>query len=304
MFGPDLAGREYEEPMMTLPLSDSALIGTCLAASALGLLVMTSGGNGSTPAPAPVESSLAVEEGSAAPAATDILAELGATPLAAPQSVDADFGAQVRAYLLQNPEVIFEAVAAYEQRTAEAQVDMDRAILEANAEALFNDGHSWVGGNTDGDVTLVEFIDYRCGFCKRAHEEVAALLEADSGIRLILKEFPILGPESELASRFAVAALRLGGDTVYEVVQDSLMRHDDAITREFLEELAAEQGLDFVQVGAEMESEAVTDILMENRALAQRLQISGTPTFVMETELIRGFVPADVLIEIAESLRE
>jgi protein-disulfide isomerase len=285
--------------MMTLPLSDSALIGSCLAASALALLVMTSGGG--TPSSTQVQSSaqapLATEQ------ARDALAELGATPTPSAPVLDAEFGAQVRAYLLQNPEVIFEAVAAYEQRSAEAQLDMDRAILEANAEALFNDGHSWVGGNPEGDITLVEFIDYRCGFCKRAHDEVAALLQADSGIRLILKEFPILGPESELASRFAVSSLRLGGDAVYEVVQDRLMRHDGAITMEFLAELAADQELEFPAIMAEMESDAVNEILVENRALAQRLQISGTPTFVMETEMIRGFVPADALIDIAESLR-
>jgi protein-disulfide isomerase len=285
--------------MMTLPLSDSALIGSCLAASALALLVMTSGGG--TPPSAPTDSG--AEISLTAEQASDALADLGATPVATPTVADAEFGARVRAYLLQNPEVIFEAVAAYEQRTAEAQLDMDRAILDANAEALFNDGHSWVGGNPEGDITLVEFIDYRCGFCKRAHDEVAALLQADDGIRLILKEFPILGPESELASRFAVSSLRLGGDDVYAVVQDRLMRHDDAITLEFLAELAADQELDFSAVMAEMESEAVDEILFENRALAQRLQISGTPTFVMETEMIRGFVPADALIDIAESLR-
>jgi protein-disulfide isomerase len=287
---------------MTLPLTDTALIGSCLAASALGLLVLTSGGGSSTAPSAVVQ--ITAEQTETVGAAPDILADLGAAPVAGVQAVDAEFGAQVRAYLLQNPEVIFEAVAAYEQRTAEAQGDMDRAILEANADALFNDGHSWVGGNPQGDITLVEFMDYRCGFCKRAHDEVAALLEADGGIRLILKEFPILGPESELASRFAVASLRLGGDDVYAVVQDRLMRHDDAITLEFLEELAGEEGLDFAAVATEMESDAVSDILMENRALAQRLQISGTPTFVMETEMIRGFVPADALIDIAESLRD
>jgi protein-disulfide isomerase len=287
---------------MTLPLTDTALIGTCLAASALGLLVLTSsGGNGQTPAEDTQVPSAQLEAETAAQ--DDVLSQLGATAAPGTVSVDAEFGEQVRSYLLQNPEVIFEAVAVFEQRNAEAQADMDRAILEANADALFNDSHSWVGGNPEGDITLVEFLDYRCGFCKRAHDEVLELLEADSGIRLIIKEFPILGPESELSSRFAIASLRLGGDDVYEQVNDTLIRHDGPVTPEYLDELATDLGLDFEAVIAEMESEEVSNILAENRALAQRLQISGTPTFVMETEMIRGFVEADVLIETAQFLR-
>ncbi len=283
---------------MTLPLTDSALIGTCLAASALGIIVLTSsGGNGATP---PANDETEVSE---AAEANDALEQIGATAVSEPQEVDAEFGEQVRAYLLENPEVIFEAVAVYEERQAMAQADMDAAVLEANAEALFEDGHSWVGGNPEGDIRLVEFIDYQCGFCKRAHDEVAALLEEDDGIRLILKEFPILGPESELASRFAVATLNIGGDDVYAEVQDMLMRHEGAFSTDFLEDVAAMVDLDFEAISAEMESDAVTSVLAENRALAQRLQITGTPTFVMESEMIRGFISADVLAETAESLR-
>lgn len=281
---------------MALPLTDSALIGTCLAASALGLLVLTSSGGSGTPDPAPAEVEATTSQ-------DDVLSQLGAIPVQSDVTVDPEFGAQVRSYLLQNPEVIFEAVAVFEQRNATAQADMDAALLQANAEALFNDGHSWVGGNPDGDVTLVEFMDYRCGFCKRAHEEVADLLEADGNIRLIIKEFPILGPESELASRFAVAVLRLAGDDAYETVHDTMMQYDGAITPDYLDDLATLLDLDFEVIVAEMESDDVTGILAENLALAQRMQISGTPTFVMETEMIRGFVDADVLMETAAALR-
>lgn len=280
---------------MTLPLSDSALIGTCLAAAALGLLVMTSsGGNGGT-APEPAAATASTE---------DALAQLGVREAEQTVTVDDDFGAQVRAYLLENPEVIFEAVAVFEQRSAAQQAEMGRALLEANAEALFEDGFSWVGGNPDGDITLVEFVDYRCGFCQRALDEVLAVIDADDGVRLIMKEFPILGPESEMASRFAISMLRLGGNDTYEAVHHALLRHDGPITPDFLDALAGEHGLDFEAVVAEMESEDVTQVIAENRALAQRLQISGTPTFVMETEMIRGFVEAEDLLELAASLRE
>jgi protein-disulfide isomerase len=224
-------------------------------------------------------------------------------PVAAP-SVDAQFGEQVRAYLLANPEVIFEAVAEFERRNADAQAGMDQALVEANFDALFNDGFSWEGGNPDGDIVLVEFMDYKCGFCKRAHDEVLAFVREDGNVRFILKEFPILGPESDLASRFAISVLHLGGNDAYAEVHDALMRSTDPVTPDAMAELAQDVGLDMADLEAHMQSEQVNTILSTNRALAQRLQISGTPTFVMNTEFIRGFVPADGLAEVAASLRD
>lgn len=274
---------------MTLPVTDSALIGACFAAAALGLVVMTSGG-GSAPAAPAVEVANIAPAPVSVPTATD--------------TVDPAFGAQVRAYLMQNPEVIFEAVAEFERRNTEAQGDMDAALLQANYDAIFNDGHSWVGGNPDGDIVLVEFMDYKCGFCKRAHEAVKTFMEADGNVRLILKEFPILGPESELASRFAVAVLQMAGPGAYAQVHDALMLQDDPITPESIDAMAQDLGLDMDAVLTTMRSEAVEQILLENRMLAQRLQISGTPSFVMNTEFLRGFVPADGLAEAAASLRQ
>lgn len=281
---------------MTLPLSDSALIGTCLAASALGLIVMTSGGGGAAPAPEPA----AQTETAAAP---DAALPLGATP-AMPDAVDPEFGAQVRAYLLQNPEVIFEAVAEFERRNAQAQGDMDVALVQANADALFNDPMSWVGGNPDGDVTLVEFLDYKCGFCKRAMPEVEALLEQDDNIRVIVKELPILGPESELAARFAISVLDLAGAEAYDSVHVELMGYDGEITPDYLEEVAGDLDLALEDIVAHMDSDTVSGVIDDNRALAQRLQISGTPTFVMGEQMIRGFVPADALLEAAVVARQ
>ncbi|MFN4057407.1 MAG: DsbA family protein [Roseinatronobacter sp.] len=269
---------------MALPLTDSALVGTCLAFAALGLIAMTSGG-GKAPAPAPI-----IVQAAPAPAA--------------PVAIDDAFGAQVRAYLLANPEVIFEAVAEYERRNQAAQANVDQALVEAHFDALFNDGFSWEGGNPDGDIVMVEFMDYKCGFCKRAHAEVNAFLEADGNVRFILKEFPILGPESELASRFAIAVHQVGGNDAYAMAHDVLMTNNDPITPELLDSISQDLGLDLAELREVMGSEGVNDILTANRNLAQMLQISGTPTFVMNTEFIRGFVPASGLAEIAATLRE
>lgn len=294
---PDTA--EHPSDAQGAAVPDSALVATCFAVSALGLILLTSSGGNSTAAPDPAPQAQVQPVADQA----DALAQLGAIPLPVAPVVDPDFGAQVRAYLLENPEVIFEAVAAFEQRNAAAQADMDRAILDANVDALFNDGYSWIGGNPDGDVTLVKFHDYRCSFCIRAHDEIAELLEADDNVRLIIKEFPILGPESELAARFVIAGHMLGGPEAYAEFREILIRHDGAITEDFLDDVATDYGLDFPAISVTMASEDVTSILLQNRALAQRLQITGTPTFVMGDELIRGFVPADVLIETAAAQR-
>ncbi len=119
----------------------------------------------------------------------------------------AAFRAEVRAYLMDNPEIIVEAVDLLKERTAQAQAQADDSLVKENADALFNDGYSWVGGNPEGDITLVEFMDYRCGYCRRAKPEVAKLLAADGNIRLIVKEFPILGEASMISNNFASESL-------------------------------------------------------------------------------------------------
>lgn len=215
--------------------------------------------------------------------------------------------AEIRAYLLDNPEVIFEAVAEYERRTAAAQADMDGTLVEINADAIFADGFSWVGGNPDGDITLVEFMDYRCGFCRRAYPQMMDFVGGDGNVRLVIKEFPILGPQSELMSRFAVAVHQLGGDAPYFAAHERLIAWQGDATEAGLQDLATELGLDGAAVIARMNAPEVTEVLVQNRALAQRLQISGTPSFVMgdgaQGEMLRGMVPASELERLAGVLR-
>ncbi len=115
------------------------------------------------------------------------------------------FRAEVRAYLLDNPEVLIEAISVLEARQQQAQINGDLALVAQYSEAIFNDGYSFVGGNPDGDITIVEFLDYRCGFCKRAFPEVTELIASDGNIRFVIKEYPILGEQSTLASRFALS---------------------------------------------------------------------------------------------------
>ena len=220
----------------------------------------------------------------------------------------ASFREEVRAYLLENPEIIFEAVAVFEEQQTAAQAGNDMNLVRMNGQAIFDDGYSWVGGNPDGDITLVEFSDYRCSFCRRAFEEIASLLAADGNIRFIVKEFPILGPQSELASRFAIAIHQTAGDDAYGAVHDLLMTFPGDFTAQTLRRIGQElvdagHAVDIDAVMLRMDAPEVSRVIQENRLLAQRLQINGTPTFVLEDEMIRGFVPAEAMAEMIAALR-
>lgn len=229
-----------------------------------------------------------------------------ATPLVAQEMTDAEretFRAEVRAYLLENPEVLMEAIGVLEEREQTAQLQADVALAQANADSLFNDPTSFVGGNPDGDITIVEFMDYRCGYCKRAYPEVSELISSDGNIRYIIKEFPILGEESVLASRFALASRIVGGDEVYDNVHSTLMEFQGNITETNLVRIGESFGLDNDAIFAEMNSDEVNSIIANNRALAERMRISGTPTFVVEDQMLRGYVPFNQMQQIVAGVR-
>ncbi|MCA8882694.1 MAG: thioredoxin domain-containing protein [Rhodobacteraceae bacterium] len=201
------------------------------------------------------------------------------------------FREEVRAYLLDHPEVLMEAIGILEQRQAADQAHAEGQLISELSQDIYNDGRSWEGGNPDGDVTLVEFLDYRCGYCRKAHDEVAALVEGDGNIRFIVKEFPILGEDSLLASRFAIATRKVAGPEAYKAAHDKLITMQGTVNEAALSRLARDLDLDGAAVMAAMNDEFVLDELRANRALAQKLDISGTPTFILQGEMLRGYVP-------------
>ncbi len=230
-----------------------------------------------------------------------------ATPVVAQEAMtDAEraaFRAEVRAYLLENPEVLMEAIGVLEERQAAEQAQAEGAMLAASRDQLLNDGFSYVGGNLDGDITVVEFLDYRCGYCKKAHPEVAELINRDGNIRYIIKEFPILGEQSTLASQFAVAAKIVAGDEAYLDVHNTLMAYRGEFSEAALGRVAEGLGLEAAPILAAMNSDEVAAILNANRVLGQQLQINGTPTFVVQNEMLRGYVPFDQMQQIVAELR-
>ena len=209
----------------------------------------------------------------------------------------------VRDYLLRNPEVVIEALEAYKRKQAEADdLAVRRAIAERSAE-IFRDPDSAVGGNPKGDVTLVEFFDYRCGVCKRVHPIVQELLKRDRGIRRVYKEWPILGPDSVFASRAAIASRRQG-ENKYRAFHDAMMESRGALDRNAVLKIAAALGLDVERLSADLAKPEVERIIQRNFLLADALRINGTPSFVIGDTVLRGGRDVDTLLAIVREARK
>ncbi|MEM9129651.1 MAG: DsbA family protein [Pseudomonadota bacterium] len=213
------------------------------------------------------------------------------------------FQQEVRRYLLENPEIIIEAIGLLEERQAQDQAQADIDLVRANKDALFNDANSWSGGNLDGDITLVEFVDYRCGYCRRAAPELQSFLNTDTNVRIIVKEFPILGDASLISSRFAIATRQLAGDNAYKSVHDALLAMNGDVNSRSLKRLGRSLDLPTDDIIAHMDSHEVTAVIAANHQLAQKLNISGTPTFVIGEQMVRGFIDADQLQQISNDMR-
>ncbi len=241
---------------------------------------------------------------------TPILAALAALVLLMPLAAAAhpghgakpDRGAVegiVRDYLLKNPEVIEEAIGVLRARQEEERRKRAEAAIAENGEALHAHPMSPVSGNAGGDVTVVEFFDYRCGFCKRALPAMEALLEEDANVRVVWKEFPILGPVSVSAAHAAMAADRQGK---YYPFHLALMKEPELTEAKVLV-IAAEAGLDLERLQQDMEDPAIQAYLDETQALAREIGINGTPAFVVGGKLVPGAVDAARMKELVAAAR-
>jgi protein-disulfide isomerase len=207
--------------------------------------------------------------------------------------------AQMRRFILDNPEVLLEAVKRHEESQQTAQEEEANTALAQHKKELLG-GQSPVGGNPNGDVTIVEFFDYNCPYCRKAGPIVSEATAADEGLRIVYKEWPILGPGSEFAARAALAA-HLQGKYVpfHEALMTSPSRVDEASTLQ----IASTAGVDVERLKRDKESESVKSELQRNFALAEKLHISGTPAFIIGEEIIRGFVELDALQQSIASAR-
>lgn len=205
----------------------------------------------------------------------------------------------IREYILANPEVILEAVQTLRRRQEEAQKKAAEEALKTKRDQLQGAKDLPVAGNPNGTVTIVEFFDYRCGYCKAAKPTVDEVVRGDGKIRVVLKEFPILGPTSRVASLAAVAANKQGK---YLAFHNAMMAYPNNLSEEVVFVLARQVGLDVAKLREDMKAPDVAEIIARTNKLAQELNINGTPAFIIGDTIIPGAVGADELrAKIAEA---
>jgi protein-disulfide isomerase len=211
------------------------------------------------------------------------------------------FEQRVREYLLKNPEVVMEALQILQERQKAAEAESRSRTIAARRDEILNDPAAPVGGNPDGDVTLVEFFDYNCPYCRRVAPTVAEIIAADADLRVVYKEFPILGPGSTFAARAALAAQRQGK---YAPLHDALMGARESLDEAQVLEIAEVVGLDTERLQRDMADPAIQDAIARNLQLANALGITGTPSFLVGESIVPGAVDRGTLEGLIARARE
>ncbi len=239
--------------------------------------------------------------------AASILAVVAATVLAtsrAAQDIPTEDVAAiekiVRDYLLRDPEVLLEALAVLDKRREEIAAARQRDAIVASRAELVEDENSFATGAPDADVTVVEFFDYRCPYCKRVLSTVTATIEGDPKVRFVFKEFPILGEDSVLASRAAIAAIAQGK---YLEFHEALMSTRGTLDQATVLQIAAEVGLDTDRLKRDMSRPKIGAIIAANNDLAKRLGITGTPAFVVGDAVVPGAISLRQLVALIDKAR-
>jgi len=207
----------------------------------------------------------------------------------------------VRDYLMREPEIIYQALEELQNRQAQEQAEQAKEMLVSRKDDLLNHPTTPIVGNPDGSVTLVEFFDYRCGFCRRVLSSMQELMEEDEDLRVAFKELPVLGEDSVRAARAALASQKQD-ESLYLHFHLALMSAED-LTEEGISKIAQDVGLDADRLVTDMESEEVTAAIDANYELASALGIEGTPAFVIGDTLVPGAVDKARLSELIEEAR-
>lgn len=201
----------------------------------------------------------------------------------------------------ENPGIVLEAVEILRGREAEAQAEAQSDVLSNNRQVLENDPNAPVLGNPDGDVTVVEFFDYNCPYCRRAKPALLELLEFDPNVRLVYREWPILGDGSVFAAKAALASRNQGK---YEEFHWAMMGMNGRAEEASVLRIAKEIGLDIEQLKTDMESAEIEEHIQTSMRLTQALGFSGTPSFVIGDNLVPGLVESSELIRLVEETRD
>ncbi len=275
-----------------LTSKEGALIAVPLVVGFAGLLTVAS-----SPAPA------------TQPSAPVVLAQAATTqPVpAAPASTSSFSDAQraeiegmIKNYLLSHPEVMVEVSKELEKRQASMLADNNKKLIVERKASIFRAPADFVYGNPKGQITVVEFFDYNCGWCKKAVDEINKLVKADPQVRIVFKELPIFGEASTLAAKAAMASVKQGKYWDFHV---ALMK-EKQVTKDNLFKIAEKVGLNVDKLKADMADPAVDVALKETAAIAQELGIEGTPGFIVDDKVNVGFVPAEGITAMLADVRK
>lgn len=228
------------------------------------------------------------------------LAFSSASALAQDKGKTQDLEKAIHDYLLNHPEVIIEALEKYEARQRNAQREAAKAALRLHRDILFNHPMTPVSGGKNADVTIVEFFDYQCGFCKRVLDTVVSVMDSDPKVRVVWKDFPILGPTSEFAARAAMAAERQGK---YLQFHTRVMGARGQLTPQKILRIAEKIGLDVDRLKTDMAAPEITKYLADTAQLAQALGITGTPGFVIGDSIVSGAIGKAKMQELIAATR-
>jgi protein-disulfide isomerase len=202
-----------------------------------------------------------------------------------------EIGKIIREYLLKHPEVLQEAMQEYEKRQQAAEAEKAKSAIKTHAEAIFNSPRQVTLGNPQGDVTFVEFFDYNCGYCKRALEDMMVLMSKDPKLKVVLKEFPVLGPASLEAAKIGVAVrMQDKSGKKYLEFHQKLLTGRGQVDRARAMAVAKEIGLDMAKLEKDLKSDEIEATLQESAKLAEALGMNGTPSYVINNDVVIGAV--------------
>ncbi len=212
-----------------------------------------------------------------------------------------ELGDIIHQYLMENPEVVRDAMQELERKQQAAEEAARSDSLKAMSTEVFRNTDDLVGGNPKGRVTVVEFFDYNCAYCKRAFPDVMKMISNDKDVRLVMKEFPILGPGSVYAARAALASRKQGKYWEYHL---AMLSHEGRVDEAVADQIAKEHGLDLKKLKADMQADEVSQVINRNMQLADSLKIQGTPAFIIDETVIPGAVGYEALAAAVKQVRD
>lgn len=274
-----------------------------LGALSLGLLTFA-GGSTKAPALAQKQDATSTPQANvqaAKPAASTAVEQATAPIKVAAASTDKSaVEAIIRDYLMSNPEILLEVQQALEVKMNAEREERAKVALVENAAKIFRSPNDPIYGNKDGDVTVVEFFDYNCGFCKRAIPHIAGLVEADKNVKVVFKELPIFGEESEQAALAALASTKQGK---YWEMHRALLERPGRANKQKAMDIARSLNMDVAKLEADMELPETRQVVTDAQELAQSMGIQGTPHFLVGPQTIPG-APEDLLQQIQTRVAE